>query len=795
MPEIQKYSLKDELLKADQELSGSPSLLGKGAMTFSRYNNSTRTQMYASHLEQAQTLLTPEVPYVSTSAENTVGKHSSGYMKLKTDITVYRKVKKFKNLIDGEPYIYQLFYFDHEKNQYDVLTRQEAKDLQQVFGYKYDNRVIDELEEGEQVKKGTVLYKSTSYDDDMNYRFGDNLKVMYTNCLYTAEDSAKISRSASEKMAYIHSSKVKFNWNHNDIPLNLYGDDEEYLPIPRLGQYVDGYVVSSRPYIREQILHDLAHRNLSQILDGDRTYEYNGTGMVIDYNIYCNVDEIPDDIFHKQLKEIWEEQCLYWQEIQNTCLEIMNSGEDYSPKIDRFYTRSMEFLNQNKHEGKVEKWFNGTSVYGYVQMEIWILERCPLGEGGKFTARYGNKSVVSKVVEDWEMPFDEDGEHVDVELNILSINNRTAAFIMHEMYISYAMNESIKRAKGLNSITEQKDLLFSVVRELNEKEYTMLVGIYNRLDDAGRRELIDDILCKRYTIIIDCLDIEDLDIFYKIRNIRDKFPWIKEKQMYIYKFGQIYPIMNEYAIGNLYMIALKQTDNLGFSARNTGAIDAKGLPKRSYKNKRHESVYSDTPIRFGEYENTTWLSAINSNELNIIHTLYRTSGDAISDLTNAQFVQKGYAKFKKYYKSRAAEIFSVLLKSLGLEIIFEDSDNIITSIDNTIIYEQIFKGKIYLCTDWDMYLIKFEDRIRSQILEEYVIIDGEKLEQLVQERIHEVSPMIGPDLGKKALDKILNDDDIWKSKRIKKIREPYCSPVYTEDGVMMIPCGSDEMKK
>jgi DNA-directed RNA polymerase beta subunit len=38
--------------------------------------------------------------------------------------------------------------------------------------------------------------------------------------------------------------------------------------------------------------------------------------------------------------------------------------------------------------------------------------------------RYGNKSVISKICEDDEMPFTEDGRRVDLMLNLLAIINR-----------------------------------------------------------------------------------------------------------------------------------------------------------------------------------------------------------------------------------------------------------------------------------------------------------------------------------------------------------------------------------
>ena len=78
---IKKFSLIDSLKKADAELTGSPSLLGITALTYPNYVSSMRANMYTNHVKQCMTLLHPDVPYLFTNNENTVGKYSSGYKK------------------------------------------------------------------------------------------------------------------------------------------------------------------------------------------------------------------------------------------------------------------------------------------------------------------------------------------------------------------------------------------------------------------------------------------------------------------------------------------------------------------------------------------------------------------------------------------------------------------------------------------------------------------------------------------------------------------------------------------
>ena len=179
MPEIQKYSLKGDLLQADENFTGSTSLVGMSSLTQARYINSTRTQMFTSHLKQFLNLINPEFPRVFTNAENTVGKYSSAYKKTKSELEVIKKVEKYGDILDS-PFIYHLFVYDKKKNKYRVITRKEVEEnLTQDFGYKFNNEVIDQVQEGDVIDKGKILYKSTSYDENMNYRYGVNANVVY----------------------------------------------------------------------------------------------------------------------------------------------------------------------------------------------------------------------------------------------------------------------------------------------------------------------------------------------------------------------------------------------------------------------------------------------------------------------------------------------------------------------------------------------------------------------------------------------------------------------------------------
>lgn len=360
----QKYNLNDELMKKNEELQGSLSVMGMSGMTQFSYNNSMRTVMLTSHLRQFLTLLNPDFPGIFTGMENVVGKRSSGYKKAKKDFVVYKKIEKFPNFVD-KPYIYKLFVYNEKQKKYDVITRKPTENLTEIFGFEYNNEFIDSLCEGEFVPKGSVLYKSTSYDEDMNYGYGVNAVVMLTLDPYTSEDAAIASESLCKRLSSVETETVSIGVNDNHYLINLRGDENHYQPIPNLGEYVDGILAAKTTLYNNQVLCDFKDSNLNRINFTTDTVYYS-KGEVVDIEIFCNKEELEMNSFNKQIIEYYDAQTEYYQQINDTCREIMDSGEKYSHEIEYLYKRSKDFLNTEY------KWTNGDGVFSNLIINIEV---------------------------------------------------------------------------------------------------------------------------------------------------------------------------------------------------------------------------------------------------------------------------------------------------------------------------------------------------------------------------------------------------------------------------------------
>lgn len=745
---IQKYSLVEDLLAADKKYEGSTALLGKTALTFPSYNDAMRTNMNTTHLNQLLNLINPDFPLVFTNAENLVGKYSDGYKKVKHKCKVYKKIVKYEGLVK-HPNIYTLFIFDEKEKKFRVIKRKPMEDLTENFGYEYDTSVIDSLKENDEIKKGTILYKSKSYDEYMDYCFGKNVMTMYTSDSDTTEDSAVISESLSKKLVSVESEKIYIGLNDNDYLLNLYGDrgnvldsknpDEYYRPLPDIGMKVDGNLIASRRLFKNQILYDFKQDSLNEIHDGDNVYSVDNDTEIIDYTFYENAEERKETMFTHQMNKYLRAQDKYYRAILRTCEEIMNSGYDYDRDIDYLYKHSIEMTEKKK------KWKEGDSAFSNMVIEVTIRKYCPLNIGQKIAGRYGNKSVVSKIVPDEEMPFTDDGRRVELLMNLCAIPNRTTAFPMYEISLS-SMTYKIRQKMRNMTLKEQEAIFFKFLMIFNRKQYQVFWKKYSSLDEVGKEDFMNSVIEEGFYLHQPPL-WEEERIFYRIEKLRKEFPWAVDDSYNIrLENGQVVKALNDSDIGMMYILKLKQTDRRGFSARNTGAIDIKGLPTRSYKSRAHLERNSETPIRFGEYETLNFKIGLGMEDIAAFHALYRTSVKGRKDLVKMMFKNPEDSSYidtiDASYTNRVNEIFNVILKSLSIGIKFIDKNNIIhpTNIFEYSMHK--YKNKNVLCSDYQLKLLQIVEKLREEYMRERGICKKEELDNYIEKEIKDAGLLI-----------------------------------------------------
>ncbi|MBW6401738.1 DNA-directed RNA polymerase subunit beta [Roseomonas sp. HJA6] len=135
--------------------------------------------------------------------------------------------------------------------------------------------------------------------------------------------------------------------------------------------------------------------------------------------------------------------------------------------LKREFDAAVEKL-QKRFESKVEKLQRGDELPpGVMKMvKVFVAVKRKLQPGDKMAGRHGNKGVVSRVVPIEDMPFLEDGSHVDLVLNPLGVPSRMNVGQILETHLGWAcaslgrqvgeMVEEYRHRGGRRSELEEK---------------------------------------------------------------------------------------------------------------------------------------------------------------------------------------------------------------------------------------------------------------------------------------------------------------------------------------------------
>lgn len=730
-----KFNMIDELDEKDQELVGDISLLGATALTDIGHVNAMRGVMFTSHLKQFTNLINPEFPYVFTNAENTVGKYSSGYKKMKHTSTVFGRAMKYDGISD-KPYFGVVFFKDEENKQFTMVERKDHENLTEIYGYMMNNEVLDSLEVGDTVEKGTVVCKSTSYDENMNYSYGINVPFMYCLDAQTTEDAAVISESLAKKLVspVIKTYKIPINDNH--YLLNLYGDEKHYKPFPSIGEEVKNNVIlARRTLINNQILSDFKSSSLQRINYASDELTH-GDGVVADISVYCNNEEIKRNSFNSELIDMFEAETKYYEDIVDICEEMQeycdNDGYKMHPDIVHLMSRAKTYLNRDY------KWKEGDGVFSNIVMTVTTVKLVPAYIGQKITGRYGNKSVISEIRPDYLMPHREDGTRIDLLLNELAIINRTTSAPLIENSVTFICERIQQHAATLKTRREKEDIIFDIIKMFNTRQEQEMHAAYIKMNESEKDAFIDSCINDHIYIHLQPLS-PDQNMFFCISDIYAKYGDIlKPYDIYVYKYGRWIKSFQPVYAGQQYIMKLKQTSEKGFIARNTGEVNMEGLPEKSHAHKNGSAEVSGNTVRFGEFETYEFKVAMPSHDIAEFFALYRSSVKGRRDLASSLLEEPGKFQFDESYNSRVNEIFGVFLKSLGVRINFMDDDMTLDEYDDNEVSEHHIGRETFLCTDWEFWKAEQRHNIEKELLDENGIMDDAELQAEIERRMNEL---------------------------------------------------------
>lgn len=570
-------------------------VLGKGSMMpFNNANSGARKLMQSVQIEHAMELPQAEPALIQTGTENRFGEYSSMFIVADADYEVIAKIDKFSYNPDKH---YYLIIRNLLTNEYDIIERISYQYITESYGIMFNNDYIDKLQPGSIIKKDDTIKKTIAYDECNNRQDGVNLTTAYIACEHTKEDSIIIDDYAAEKMGAPLIKKVQIVINDNDIPLNLFGNENLYKIIPDIGEEIKGGILcATRRSNKDEALFSQSYYRLSQLMMSDEKYTVDGT--VLDVNIYCNNTTSLDNYYNAQLKFYYDQNQRFISEFHAAVDPIINYKCSYD--LQKMYVNNKKLL-----EGKQ---YIKDNVFSNIVLEIAVMKIIPMAVGDKFSNRYGGKGCVSLIKPESEMPLLDNGKRVHVILNPSGCVNRENEGQLIETSINFASSRVID---FINSgVLDEKEVINLYIQYLGlispRLANKALHYLANITDNQTLKSYIDCVISQGIMIslkpITESVDIDKINYIHQ--HLPFKITQYKVQVPQRDSNGNIRYIEARRRIvaAEQYFYRLKQYAEEKFSATSLASTNIRNENTRSSSKKMYKTLYTKTPIKFGEME-------------------------------------------------------------------------------------------------------------------------------------------------------------------------------------------------
>ena len=332
-------------------------------LPFLEHDDATRAEMGSNMMRQAVPLLRPEAPVVGTGMEKIVWEGSSYSVVAKEDGEIIGVDAKHISILykSGEKKLHELKTY--KRSNHDMIIHQKPL-----------------ISHGQKIKKGQVLVDGHSMENG-ELAIGQNLRVAYMPWKgYNFED------------AIILSSKVIENDLYTSIHIKEYSLD-----------------VRETKLWPEQTTDDIPNVSSSKLKDLDID------GIIRTGAHVSGWDILVGKITPKGEQELSPEERLLRAIFGDKSKDVKDSSLRL-PTGQEWKILNVEILK--REEG------DNLPTWVFMQVKVYIADTKKMEVGDKMAGRHWNKGIVSKIVPVEDMPYDEDGEPVDIILNPLWVISR-----------------------------------------------------------------------------------------------------------------------------------------------------------------------------------------------------------------------------------------------------------------------------------------------------------------------------------------------------------------------------------
>ena len=229
--------------------------------------------------------------------------------------------------------------------------------------------------------------------------------------------------------------------------------------------------------------------------------------------------------------------------------------------------KKYEDMLKERFEAKKRKIVSGDDLPPGVQqvIKVYLAVKRKIQPGDKLAGRHGNKGVISVVMPVEDMPYDENGEPVDLVLNPLGVPSRMNVGQLLEVHLGWAskelgkkIGELVERSKNLSEVKPFVEKIYSSTGKREELE---------KLSDKEFKELCENLKSgvPMATPVFDGASEEEIKKMVELADL----PSSGQAQLYDGRTGEAFDRL--VTIGYMYILKLNHLIEDKMHARSTGS--------------------------------------------------------------------------------------------------------------------------------------------------------------------------------------------------------------------------------
>lgn len=432
-----------------------PELLGTAAINFAPYKvSSPRLHMLAAHMGQKPPLIHGEPPLIYTTVERA---HAEFLYSISTDTNIIIKevLHRFPDLAQyGDNPPESILVFERQDTgEIDILTIPYKYCNHQTFGFKYERtEAMERAYTGQMLPEGTLLAKPPTLNDTGDWCFGRNVRMGLIPSEPGIEDGLCISESTAKKFAMYGYGKVEMSFGKNKIPLNTYGDENTYIPFPKIGDVIkpSGVIMFGRNFDARLAPANMSRNALNRPNNTDESVFGVPGAVITDIKLIRGFNQstnLPEEIDRYFMMFHEKQQAFHRSVLRLHKTLSRERGTNRYPMTPNWYSIIKNATFATDAKGKIKRETHRGSVLDDYRLTIEYQYIYIPNKGAKFTGRQGDKAVVTKIRPDNEMPMDHKGRHLDAYMDDSSTSNRMNGTRLDEIVINSCMETAVEEIR------------------------------------------------------------------------------------------------------------------------------------------------------------------------------------------------------------------------------------------------------------------------------------------------------------------------------------------------------------